>query len=531
MARPSADRDKPAPTRQAERWQSDAKPCRRGTSRMRLPGALLALSVVLLSLECANGCSQQAPSLPAFRGSCGTREPDVACDQACQDNNVGYALYDVGWLLYNQNVAGMPAGAVNKTAACPLGGTVVVTGTVAVASNGVDTTELQFSTTSCGVSAASYSLTLSGVLQMSGTFTPKSQDDISFSSSNLSIAGQVKLLDDPHVSETCAVSLTDTWNYQPSDIGWLNGTVCGRNADGTVLLPEGAVQSTPDWKCLLERIELRENGQLVALDDVPDSALSATDVEAAGGASAGESLAPELTSATAVLTLADGNSAPLDLAFSDPTASRPAFFLSLRPHGPVVQCIGPCCWGCRATHRVFDKQMSGAVHYEASTASDPIVYPVSCAEPGVDPVTAINSGASGCTLLAGAPMPAGVTFEAPASTGDSSGGSSSGGSSATAGGANGVTPSGQCSQDAQCADASICGSSPGAKNNAGVCDVRANGDGLCHCCYETCANDPQTGVTSGCQCVTCSTDSDCTQLAYPTCVSGACISAQGLPPP
>ena len=163
---------------------------------------LIALCVVSLSLEWANGCSEPATPLPVFRGVCGTREPEVACDQTCQDNNVGYALYNAGWLLYNQTVAGMPAGAVNKTASCPLGGTVAITGTVTVASNGVDATQLSFSTTNCGVSAASYSFKLTGVLQMSGTFTPKTQDDITFSSSNLSVAGQLKILDNPAVSET-----------------------------------------------------------------------------------------------------------------------------------------------------------------------------------------------------------------------------------------------------------------------------------------------------------------------------------------
>ncbi len=503
---------------------------------------LIALCVVALSLQWANGCSEHATTLPVFRTECGTRVPDVACDQTCQDNNVGYALYNAGWLLYNQNVAGMPAGAVNKTASCPLGGTVVITGTVSVASNGVDTTQLLFSTSDCEVSAATYALKLSGDLKMSGTFTPKAQDDITFSSSNLSVAGQLKVLDNPSVSETCVVSMTDTWNYQPSDTGWLNGTVCGRSADGTVLFPAGAVQPTPDWDCLLRSMQLRENGRIVALDDVPDSALSDTLSEGGssdGGSSGVDSLAPQLTSATVSLAFADGAPAPLDLAFSDPTASRPAFFLTLRPRGPVVQCLGPCCWGCRATHRVFDKQTSGSVHYEASTTADPIqtgaldliVYPVSCAEPGVDPVSALNSGASGCTLLTGEPRPAGVSFAAAPSQIDSSGGSSSGGSSAGMGGNKGEPPAGKCSQDAQCAADSICGSNPGAKNNAGVCDVRTGGDGLCHCCYETCGVDVQTGVTSGCKCVSCSADSDCSQLAYPTCVSGVCISAQGLPPP
>jgi hypothetical protein len=539
MARPSTDRNRQSHVRDAQRFRNQANPQARRANRARVSRGLSALCVVLLSLECANGCSQPATPLPVYRGVCGTRVPDAACDQSCQDNNVGYALDHAGWLLYNQDVAGMPSGALNKTASCPLGGTVAITGTVTVASNGVNATQLAFSLANCGVSATSYSLTLTGTLQMNGTFTANAQNDITFSSSSLSIAGQLKILDNPTVNETCAMSMTDTWNYQPNDPGWLNGTVCDRSADGTLLFPKAAVQPVPDWNCLLESMQIRENGRLIALDDVPDSALSATDTQSDGGASGVESLAPELTSATRSLSFTDGSSAPLDLAFTDPTASRPAFFMTLRPHGPVVQCIGPCCWGCRATHRVFDKQTSGVVHYEATTTSDPlqtggldlIVYPVSCAEPGVDPVTAINSGAGSCTLLTGTPMPAGVSFLAPAGTGASTGGSSTGGGSGSAGGPSSGTPFGTCSTDTQCTAASLCGSNPGAKNNGGVCDVRATGDGLCHCCYEACGVDIQTGITSNCKCFSCNSDSDCSQLAYPSCVSGVCISSAGLPPP
>ncbi len=92
-----------------------------------------------------------------------------------------------------------------------------ITGSVNVASNGVNSTQLTFSMTDCGVSAKSFSLTLTGVLQMAGTFTAKMQNDITFSSSNLAMVGQLNILDDPSVNEHCAVSMTDTWNYEPND--------------------------------------------------------------------------------------------------------------------------------------------------------------------------------------------------------------------------------------------------------------------------------------------------------------------------
>src|SRR5450432_2990865 len=119
------------------------------------------------------------------------------CDQVCQDNRVGFAIDNAGWLLYNENIAGSPSGGVNKTAPCPLGGTAAITGTATFANNGVETTQLTYMLTACGVSASSYTLTLGGTFQMNGTFTSNQQNDITFSSGTLSIAGQLVVLDSP----------------------------------------------------------------------------------------------------------------------------------------------------------------------------------------------------------------------------------------------------------------------------------------------------------------------------------------------
>jgi uncharacterized membrane protein YgcG len=507
--------------------------------------------VVLLSLEWASGCKSSsegtAPPPLTFRGECLTHELPPQCGQTCQDNRVGYALYNAGWLLYNQNVAGMPAGPVTKTASCPLGGMVAVSGSVTVATNGVTGTQLTFDMMNCGVSAATYSLTFTGALQMNGTFTAKTQDDITFSSSNLSLAGQLKVLDDPSVNETCSVSMTDTWNYDPKEVGWLSGLVCGRSADGTALGADGA-ETVPDTKCLLAGMELTENGQPVEFDDVPDNAFAAADAGVTapedGGVSTTGALDPQITNVPASMSFVNGATQPLDLAFTDPTASRPAFFMTLRPTGSKLKCF-MCCTGCRATHRVFDKLTRGVAHYEATTALDPtlpsagdlIIYPVSCSEPGVDPVKALAAGGgAGCTPVIGAPIPVGITF-APPTTGGSSGsggsGGSSGGSSGSAGSSSsgGSSGSGHCTSNSDCASVSLsnCGMLPGEPNNGGVCD--AAGDRLCHCCYGTCKVDPQTLETSGCTCAPpCSSSSDCDQITYPTCAGGFCVTKSGLPP-
>src|ERR1019366_2239313 len=159
-------------TRNEGRTVSDARqpPRGRSCSHMRVMRAAMWVGVLLLlSLGWASGCNLLSasvaplPSIP--RGVC--FDTQVAqCDQTCQDNNVGSAVDNAGLLLYNQSVAGMPAGSVNNTASCPLGGTVAVAGSISVASNGVVGTQLTFTLMNCGVSAASYSLTFTGALQM-----------------------------------------------------------------------------------------------------------------------------------------------------------------------------------------------------------------------------------------------------------------------------------------------------------------------------------------------------------------------------
>jgi hypothetical protein len=198
--------------------------------RMTL-GARQGASLVLTAL--LPGClTVTTPSdLQGTGGGAGTSQQAVPrCDQTCQDDDVAYAIDNAAWLLYDQNVAGQPSGSLSKMASCPLSGTVTVTGTVNTASNGVTTTDLTFDLESCEVAASSYALTFTGTLHMSGTYTAMVQNDVTFNSSSLDIVGQLQVLDDPSVNETCAAALTDTWDHDPNDTTWLNGVVCGRSA-------------------------------------------------------------------------------------------------------------------------------------------------------------------------------------------------------------------------------------------------------------------------------------------------------------
>jgi hypothetical protein len=191
---------------------------------------MLLVTLLPACLTVSSSSPSPSPSRDGSGGTGTTNQDSPRCDQTCQDDEVAYAIDNSEWLLYDQNVAGQPGGNVSRTAPCPLSGTVAITGTVNTASNGVTTTDLSFDLQGCGIAAASYTLTFTGTLRMSGTFTSPVQNDITFSSSSLTIAGQLKVLDDPSLNEICAVSVTDTWDHDPNSTTWLNGAVCGRSA-------------------------------------------------------------------------------------------------------------------------------------------------------------------------------------------------------------------------------------------------------------------------------------------------------------
>lgn len=157
------------------------------------------------------------------------------CGQTCQDYLVGLALDDTIWLLYNQNVAGMPAGANDKSATCPLGGTAHITGTTAVASNGITTLHLVFDLSSCANSGSLFSLTFTGSVSMDGTFQNAATKftSVTFSASSLQTTGSLKFYDDPSIGETCAVAETQ---QDSSSSETIDGRVCGREFSSATAL-------------------------------------------------------------------------------------------------------------------------------------------------------------------------------------------------------------------------------------------------------------------------------------------------------
>jgi hypothetical protein len=160
------------------------------------------------------------------------------CDQTCQDYLTALGVKQTIDLLFNQNIAGKPGGAINVTGDCPLGGTATITGTIDTTTDGTSTLHLVFMLDGCKNSGSLYSFTLTGTAKEDGTFNGGTRGGSKFSAvtlkaTSLVIEGTLKYsyLDDPDVQETCPISVTD--QQSGSDKGTLDGAVCGREYSST----------------------------------------------------------------------------------------------------------------------------------------------------------------------------------------------------------------------------------------------------------------------------------------------------------
>jgi hypothetical protein len=125
---------------------------------------------------------------------------------SCTKHEVEYAdelfYKDIAWGImtglgdiFNQNIAGTPAGAVDITADGPFGGTVHITGTTSYSqSTGVQTVHLQYDMSDCRVSSTSSSsglnvdLALNGVISENGSWS-STYVSVSYNSDALSVDG------------------------------------------------------------------------------------------------------------------------------------------------------------------------------------------------------------------------------------------------------------------------------------------------------------------------------------------------------
>jgi hypothetical protein len=128
--------------------------------------------------------------------------PNISCtkDRNKYDDELFYK--DIAWGImtglvdiYNQNVAGTPAGAIDITANGPFGGSVHITGTTSHDQvNGIQTVHLRYDMSDCRVSSTSspsdlnVDLTLNGVISEDGTWS-SSYTSLSYDSDALNIDG------------------------------------------------------------------------------------------------------------------------------------------------------------------------------------------------------------------------------------------------------------------------------------------------------------------------------------------------------
>lgn len=150
-----------------------------------------------------------------------TEPPAPTCDQACQDEHVAYGLVDIFWFVWNQNIAGQPVGGKDFTVAGPQGGTVHVTGTTDVATNGINTLHLTFEMINCKGIKEKYNLTFNGGFTADGTFSDTHRA-ITYSSQQLGYNGTVGT-DNwvTNVNGFCEMMINQTFTS-------VSGTICGR---------------------------------------------------------------------------------------------------------------------------------------------------------------------------------------------------------------------------------------------------------------------------------------------------------------
>ncbi len=151
-----------------------------------------------------------------------TEPPAPVCDQACQDEHLAYGIVDVFWFIWNQNIAGQPAGNKDFTVNGPQGGNVHVTGNTEVsASTGINTMHIVLEFSNCKGIEETYNLIFNGTLAADGTFST-THKAITFSSGQLGYGGSVgKDNWVTPVDGSCSVTINQT-------ISSVTGTICGR---------------------------------------------------------------------------------------------------------------------------------------------------------------------------------------------------------------------------------------------------------------------------------------------------------------
>jgi len=149
-----------------------------------------------------------------------TETPQPTCDQNCQDENLAYGIVDVFVFIWNQDIAGQPAGNKDLIVAGPQGGSIHITGTTEVATNGINTLHLVFQMINCKGFKEQYNLIFNGTINIDGTFS-STYIARSYSSAQFSYAGTVGKDVNQTVNGNCPIVINET---MPT----VAGSICGR---------------------------------------------------------------------------------------------------------------------------------------------------------------------------------------------------------------------------------------------------------------------------------------------------------------
>lgn len=195
---------------------------------------VVAVLVVIAALAIGGCGSSSSSSSSAVK----------AYSQSLVDADVMWGVNKEMVSLYNNNFAGKPTGAQNKTASCPLGGTVQITGTTTFDNvNLITNVDLYYNMSNCQFTSAggtlTVSLTMNGTMHHSGNFKSSGYKDENYiaetapgTATNVSIVGTSNRTGylEASVNENCTYNSHSTLN---GTSGAVTGQICGRSVSWT----------------------------------------------------------------------------------------------------------------------------------------------------------------------------------------------------------------------------------------------------------------------------------------------------------
>lgn len=151
---------------------------------------------------------------------------DATTSLSAVDEMVVYGALDTEIFLFDQQLVGMPTGAQDLTAACPLGGTVHIVGSTT--SDTQATVDLVYTFADCGGTGSGYDLSFTGDVLFSGSFASTGYKALASTSDLLEVVGVVSADGESvEVDEACDLAVTD--RGEAGQQSAVSGEWCGRS--------------------------------------------------------------------------------------------------------------------------------------------------------------------------------------------------------------------------------------------------------------------------------------------------------------